>query len=215
MFYYLEGPVAVIEHNLAVVDVGGAGYACFTTMHTLSRLETGKKARLYTYCNIKEDIFDIYGFYDLSEKRFFQQLLTVSGVGPKAALSILSAGTPETLAVAIINNDERMLTMAPGIGKKLAQRVILELKDKIAKESAGLKSSGISAAIPGTGASGSKLNDVQSALAVLGLQPGGDSGRAARHGARTADGGGDHPQRAEEQLMRPVLNILAGLGRLL
>lgn len=168
MFYYLEGPITVVEQNLAVVDIDGAGYACFTTMNTLSHLEIGKKARLYTFCNIKEDIFDIYGFYDMREKRFFEQLLTVSGVGPKAALSILSSGTPESLAVAIINDDERALTMAPGIGKKIAQRVILELKDKIAKESVGLKSSGFSAAAPGAGATGTKLTDAASALAVLG-----------------------------------------------
>lgn len=168
MFYYLEGPVTVIEQNLAVIDIGGAGYACHTSMNTLSRLETGKKARLYTFCNIKEDAFDIYGFYDQSEKRFFEQLLTVSGVGPKAALSILSSGTPETLALAIINEDERSLTLAPGVGKKLAQRVILELKDKIAKETAGLKSSGFSTAPAAAGLSGSKLADASSALAVLG-----------------------------------------------
>ncbi len=168
MFYYLEGPISVIEQNLAVVDVNGAGYACFTTMNTLSHLELGKKARLYTFCNIKEDTFDIFGFYDMREKRFFEQLLTVSGVGPKAALSILSSGTPESLAVAIINDDERALTMAPGVGKKIAQRVILELKDKVAKESIGLKSSGFSQVSHGAGTTGSKLSDAASALGVLG-----------------------------------------------
>ena len=171
MFYYLEGVITIVEPNLAVVDAGGAGYACHTTTHTLSRLELGKKARLYTYCNIKEDAFDIFGFFDVSERRFFEQLLTVSGVGPRAALSILSSGTPETLAMAIINDDERMLTLAPGVGKKLAQRVILELKDKIAKESAGMKLSGLTPAAGGPGASGSKLNDASSALAVLGYSP--------------------------------------------
>jgi len=168
MFYYLEGSVTIIEQNLAVVDIGGAGYACHTSLHTLSHLETGKKARLYTYCNIKEDVFDIYGFYDQSEKRFFEQLLTVSGVGPKAALSILSSGTPETLAIAIVNEDERSLTLAPGVGKKLAQRVILELKDKIEKETKGLKTSGFSPVPDTAGLSGSKLADASSALAVLG-----------------------------------------------
>lgn len=137
-------------------------------MNTLSHLEIGKKARLYTFCNIKEDLFDIYGFYDMREKRFFEQLLTVSGVGPKAALSILSSGTPESLAVAIINDDERALTMAPGVGKKIAQRVILELKDKVAKESIGLKSSGFSQVSPGVGTKGAKLSDAASALGVLG-----------------------------------------------
>lgn len=168
MFYYLEGPITLLEQNLAVVDIGGAGYACHTSMNTLSHLETGKKARLYTYCNIKEDAFDIFGFYDMSEKRFFEQLLSVSGVGPKAALSILSSGTPESLALAIINNDERTLTMAPGVGKKLAQRVILELKDKIAKEAAGIKSTGFSPVQTGAGTPGTKLSDAASALAVLG-----------------------------------------------
>ena len=168
MFYYLEGPVTIIEQNLAVVDIGGAGYACHTSSNTLSRLETGKKARLYTCCNIKEDAFDIYGFYDQSEKRFFEQLLTVSGVGPKAALSILSSGTPETLALAIINEDESSLTLAPGVGKKLAQRVILELKDKIEKETKGLKVSGSNLVPDTAGAPGSKLKDASSALAVLG-----------------------------------------------
>lgn len=168
MFYYLEGNIALIEQNLAVVDVGGVGYACFTSMHTISRLEMGKKARLYTYCNIKEDAFDIYGFFDLSEKRFFEQLLSVSGVGPKAALSILSAATPEALAMAIISEDEKALTMAQGVGKKLAQRVILELKDKISKESGAVKSSGFGYASAGVGTPGTKLSDAQSALAVLG-----------------------------------------------
>lgn len=168
MFYYLEGQVTVIEPNLAVLDVSGAGYACYSTVNTLSRLETGKKARLYTYCNIKEDVFDIYGFYDLGEKRFFEQLLTVSGVGPKAALSILSSGTPETLALAIVSGDERALTLAPGVGKKIAQRVILELKDKIAKEKTDLKATGFNPLPTAAGMAGARLSDAASALAVLG-----------------------------------------------
>ncbi len=170
MFYYLEGVVAVLEPNLAVIDVGGVGYACFTTVTTISQLETGKKSRLYTYCNIKEDAFDIFGFYDQREKRFFEQLIAVSGIGPKAALSILSSGTPESLAVAIVSGDEKALMRSPGIGKKIAQRVILELKDKIAKEmpvSGGADYT--AAALSGVG--GTKLSDAQSALAVLGYSP--------------------------------------------
>jgi Holliday junction DNA helicase RuvA len=166
MFYYLEGVVTVIEQNLAVVDVGGAGYACHTTMHTLSRLETGKKARLYTYCNIREDAFDIYGFGDPGERRFFEQLLTVSGIGPKAALSILSSGTPETLALAIVTGDDKALTLAPGVGKKIAQRVILELKDKLAKDAPAL--SGGPAFAPPPPGGPAHVSDAASALAVLG-----------------------------------------------
>ena len=168
MFYYLEGTVTVIGQNLAVIDINGAGYACMTTSSTLSRLETGKKAKLYTYCNVKEDAFDIYGFYDLSEKRCFEQLLSVSGVGPKAALSILSSATPETLALAIINDDESALTIAPGVGKKLAQRIMLELKDKVSKEIPALKASGYVPPSNAANGPGAKQRDAAAALAVLG-----------------------------------------------
>ena len=167
MFYYIEGVVTVIEQGLAVVDAGGVGYACYTTMNTLSRLETGKKARLYTYCNIKEDAFDIYGFYDVNEKRCFEMLLTVSGVGPKAALAMLSANSPEGIAMAVISEDEKALTAAQGVGKRLAQRVILELRDKISTEYSGIPSgkSGqtVSAAMPGA-----KVTEAAAGLAVLG-----------------------------------------------
>jgi len=168
MFYYLEGMVTIIGQNLAVIDTGGAGYACMTTIATLSRLEVNKKARLYTYCNIKEDAFDIYGFFDLSEKRCFELLLGVSGVGPKAALSILSSATPESLALAIVGDDEAALTIAPGVGKKLAQRIILELKDKVSKETAALKTSGYVPPRGDTSQPGSKQRDAAAALTVLG-----------------------------------------------
>jgi Holliday junction DNA helicase RuvA len=139
-----------------------------TTLNTLSRLETGKKARLYTFCNIKEDAFDIYGFFDMSEKRCFELLIGVSGVGPKAALSILSSNSPESLALAIISDDETALTIAPGIGKKLAQRIILELKDKVSKEAAALKPSGYVPPRGDAGQPGSKQRDAAAGLAVLG-----------------------------------------------
>ena len=168
MFYYLEGIVAITGQNLAVIDINGAGYACMTTLNTLSRLETGKKARLYTYCNVKEDAFDIYAFYDVSEKRCFELLIGVSGVGPKAALSILSACTPESLALAIISDDETALTIAQGVGKKLAQRIILELKDKVSKETAALKAGGYSPPRDSAGQPGAKQRDAAAALAVLG-----------------------------------------------
>ena len=168
MFYYLEGKVALLEQNLAVIDVGGVGFSCNTTLNTMSRLQVGEKAKLYTYCNIREDAFDIYGFYDLSEKRCFEMLISVSGVGPKAALSILSSSTPEGLAMAVVNGDERVLTAAPGIGKRIAQRVILELKDKMSKESAALcAGDGPSVIRP----AGTAQNDAAAALAVLGFSP--------------------------------------------
>lgn len=137
MFYYVNGTVSHIEAQLAVIDCAGVGYACKTTNYTISMLKHGEAAKLFTYLNVREDAMDLYGFSALEELNLFQQLISVSGVGPKAALSILSATTPGNLALAIITGDERILTSAPGIGKKIAQRVILELKDKMAKQQGG------------------------------------------------------------------------------
>lgn len=130
-FHYLSGTVAAIEQNLAVVDCGGVGYECSTTAYTISQLRLGQVHKLYTHCNIREDAFEIYGFSTREEKRCFELLLSVSGVGPKAALNILSATTPSGFQLAVASGDERALTAAQGVGKKLAQRVLLELKDKL------------------------------------------------------------------------------------
>lgn len=167
MFYYLEGNVALIEQGTAVIDVGGAGYLCRTTINSLSHLEVGKRVRLYTYCNIREDAFDIYGFWDMREKRCFELLLSVSGVGPKGALSILSSVTPEDLAMAIATDNEKALTVAPGIGKRIAQRIILELKDKVASE---VTVNDYGSATPLQAGDGiSVIADAQEALLVLGF----------------------------------------------
>jgi len=131
MFYYLYGEITVLEENLAVVDCGGVGYGCRTSGYTLSRLKVGQKAKLYTYCNIREDAFDIYGFSTKEELRCFEMLLGVTGVGPKAAQAILSAVSPDRFTLAVMTQDEKALTAAQGVGKKLAQRIILELKDKM------------------------------------------------------------------------------------
>lgn len=173
MFYYLEGVVTIMQAGLAVIDIGGVGYACHTTMNTLSYLETGKKARLYTYCNVKEDAFDIFGFYDIAEKRCFELLITVSGVGPKAALAILSVVTPDELTMAIITDNDKALTAAQGVGKRIAQRVILELKDKITKESESLAFPSASS-VKGSAVMGQagKLSEATAALLVLGYAQG-------------------------------------------
>jgi Holliday junction DNA helicase RuvA len=167
LFYYIEGKTAVVEPNLAVIDCGGVGYAVNTTAYTISRLKIGESARLYTYVYIREDAFDIYGFASLSEKRSFEMLLGVSGVGPKAALNILSSTTPENLAMAIVAGDDKALTAAPGIGKKIAQRVILELKDKMLKETEGVAQKGTGGFAAPQGES-TKLGDAVAALTVLG-----------------------------------------------
>lgn len=168
MFYYVSGTVAHIEPYLAVIDCGGVGYACRTTSYTLSVLKKGEKAKLYTYLNVREDAMELYGFSSGEELNLFQQLTSVSGVGPKAALSILSSSTPANLALSIITGHEKALTCAQGIGKKIAQRVILELKDKLSK---GQTISGAGEVYGGTGVTvipENKLSEASAALAVLG-----------------------------------------------
>ena len=166
MFYYLNGVVAEMEANLAVIDCGGVGYACATTNYTLSQLKKGERAKLYTYMNVREDAVELFGFASQSELHSFKLLLGVSGVGPKAALSILSANTPANLAMAVVMGDEKALTAAPGIGKKIAQRIILELKDKLAKEQSSF--SGDSGAILPVAVPDDKIREAGAALAVLG-----------------------------------------------
>ena len=157
---------------MAVIDCGGVGYACRTTSFTLSRIKTGEKAKLYTYLSVREDAMDLYGFSSQEERRLFQLLTSVSGVGPKAALAILSSSTPENLALSIITGDEKALTAAQGVGKKIAQRVILELKDKLAKgqsiSAAGENISGPAVTVIPQ----NKLSEASAALAVLGYSQG-------------------------------------------
>ena len=168
MFYYLDGTVAEILPYLAVIDCGGVGYACKTTNTTLAQLKKGQRGKLYTYLDVGENAFGLYGFATANELNSFKLLLGVSGVGPKAALAILSANTPEGLAMAIVTEDAKSLTAAQGIGKKIAQRIILELKDKMAKETAGgLDFSGGKGA-PAPAMFTSKATEAAAALAVLG-----------------------------------------------
>ena len=168
MFYYVSGVVAHIEPYLAVIDCGGVGYACKTTSYTISALKKGEKGKLFTYLNVREDAMELFGFATQEELNLFQQLISVSGVGPKAALSILSSNTPANLALFIITGDEKALTCAQGIGKKIAQRVILELKDKLAK---GQTINAAGESYGGTGVTiipENKSSEAAAALAVLG-----------------------------------------------
>ena len=165
MFYHIEGTLAEVGQNLAVIDCGGVGYGLNVTLNTLSCIKPGERTKLYVSESVKEDAFDLYGFYTKSEKRCFEMLISVSGIGPKAALSILSANTPEGLALAIMNNNEKALTIAPGIGKKIAQRVILELKDKISKDTGPAE---LQIPVVNTPAEGGAVNDAVTALTVLG-----------------------------------------------
>ena len=172
MFYYINGVVAELEPNLAVVDCGGVGYALNTTAYTIGQLKIGEKAKLYTYLNVREDCFELFGFAGKSEKRCFELLLGVSGVGPKAALSILSVTSPEALIMNIASGNDKALTAAPGIGKKIAQRIVLELKDKLAGEAGQSISPDAELAVPASaGGGGGKRADAEAALAVLGYAP--------------------------------------------
>ena len=134
MFHHLEGTVTDLTGEKTALDCGGIGFYILITPNTASMLKNGEKAKLYISESLGEDHFDLYGFPTLNEKRYFELLTTVSGVGPKAGMSILSYNSPESITGAIVNNNESAFTACPGIGKKTAQRIILELKDKISKE---------------------------------------------------------------------------------
>ena len=162
MFYYVDGTVSVLQQGLAVVDCGGVGYACHASQNTIGKLKTGEKARLLTWLNVREGVFELYGFIDEEEKSCFLMLTSVNGVGPKAALSILSVAPPDRLALSIITGDEKMLMQAPGIGKKIAQRIVLELRDKMSKEQLETASAAVAAAAVSGG-----VNHTQEAVAAL------------------------------------------------
>ena len=168
MFYYLDGTVAEILPGLAVIDCGGVGYACKTTNNTLAALKKGQRGKLYTHLNVGEGIFELYGFAAQNELNSFRMLIGVSGVGPKAALAILSSATPEALAMAVVTEDAKALMAAPGIGKKIAQRIILELKDKMARENAGGLDLSGGKGVPAAPLFASKATEAAQALAVLG-----------------------------------------------
>lgn len=167
MFYYLRGQVALIELNLVVLDCGGVGFSVNTTTNTISRLHVGEEARLFTHCVIREDAFDIYGFAQKQELETFKLLISVTGVGPKAALAILSSVTPDGLQMAVVTQNEKMLTAAPGVGKKIAQRILLELKDKMGAVTELDLSGDTSVTVAPIGP-GSKATEAVQALQVLG-----------------------------------------------
>ena len=148
MLYYVSGPVTVLEPGLAVIDCGGVGYGCRITAYTAGQLKLNQNARLYVTESIREDAFDLYGFISKEEQRCYELLTSVNGVGPKAAMAILSAGGPQNFTLAVMTGNEKMLTAAPGIGKKIAQRIILELKDKVGGGSAELDFTAGPAATP-------------------------------------------------------------------
>ena len=196
MFYYLEGTVAHIAPYLAVIDCGGVGYGCRITAYTAAQLKLGKSARLYITESIREDAYDLYGFIDKEEKRCYELLTSVTGVGPKAAIAILSAG-PQNFTLAVMTGDEKLLTAAQGVGKKLAQRIILELKDKIGGGTMEIDfSAGSPAAVPVQ--SGNTIALATAALQELGYSP------AEIHNALK----GADPNATTEELVRHALRAM-------
>ena len=167
MLYYVSGMVTVLEPGLAVIDCGGVGYGCRVTAYTAGQLKLNQNAKLFITESIREDAFDLFGFISREEQRCYEMLTTVNGVGPKAAMAILSPG-PQNFTLAVMTGDEKMLTAAQGVGKKLAQRIILELKDKIGGGTAQLDFSMPVAAAP---AAQGNLQLATAALQELGYTP--------------------------------------------
>ena len=176
MFYYISGKLARLENGIAVIDVGGVGYKLTISGTTYDAMPPNRSLKepptvlLYTYMAVREEGIELFGFASETELSSFKLLISVSGVGPKAAMSILSLLSPEKFALAVCTEDKKTIAKANGIGPKTAARIILELKDKLMKEHAGEEPSGtaaIAAPAQAAGARG-KLTEATDALIVLG-----------------------------------------------
>lgn len=165
MFSYIKGVVTEKYENCLSLENNGIGYKIHTSLNTLQNVEKGKTYQIHTFVYVREDILDIYGFSEAEEVNMFLKLISISGVGPKAALSILSALTPSKFALAVITNDTKSITMAQGVGVKLAGRIILELKDKMKKDEIKLDGEML---YNEDFSSSDKLNEAVNALMVLG-----------------------------------------------
>ena len=167
MLYYVSGQVTVLEPGLAVIDCGGVGYGCRITAYTAAQLKLNQPAKLFITESIREDAYDIYGFSSREEQQCYALLTSVNGVGPKAALAILAAG-PQNFTLAVMTGDEKLLTAAQGVGKKIAQRIILELKDKVGGTTDVLDFTGPTVSAP---VSGNNTALANAALQELGYSP--------------------------------------------
>lgn len=195
MIYSLRGTLTHTEAGAAVVECGGVGYRCLTTANTLRALpKAGEEVFLYTHLNVREDALDLFGFAEEAEAVCFRMLIGVSGVGPKAALSILSNTTPDHFAFAVASGDAKALTKAPGIGIKIAQRIVLELKDKVGAAASAAPGDAPMAPLP-QGAPEEAVN----ALLVLGYSNAEAAGAVGRL----------DPTLPVEELIRQSLRLLA------
>lgn len=170
MFYHINGELVAVESNMAVIDCNGVGYCLTISLNTQRYLKNpGQKVKLYTHFAVREDGVELFGFYDLEERDTFKLLITVSGVGPKAAISIMSALTPESFARAVLNGDTKLISKAQNVGAKTAARIVLELKDKIAK-SVSVSDDGEIVVPEVLNAGVEKVSEAQNALMVLGYK---------------------------------------------
>ena len=200
MLYSVRGRLIHMEEGLAVVECSGVGFALKTTNNTLSKLPSlQSEVMLYTYFMVREDATELFGFYDQGELACFKMMLTVSGVGPKAALAILSQLSPEKFALCVATGDVKSITRAPGVGPKLANRLILELKDKVQNEQIA-KGVGMDDIPAPAVLAGANLQEAISALVVLGY---------SQSEATSALGKLD-PNLSVEELIRQGLKRIAG-----
>lgn len=199
MLYYVSGTVTLLEPGLAVIDCGGVGYGCRITAYTAGQLKLNQQAKLFITESIREDAFDLYGFSSREEQRCYELLTSVNGVGPKAAMAILSAGSPQNFTLAVMTGDEKLLTAAQGVGKKIAQRIILELKDKLGGGSLDFSSSAAPTLPVQTGN--------QAALAHAALQELGYSPAEISQALKGAD-----PNASTEELVRYALRAMVMKG---
>lgn len=200
MIYSVTGRVVHLEQELAVIECGGVGYACRTTLNTAGKIQNTKdEVTLFTVLNVREDAVELFGFATHDELNCFKLLTSVSGVGPKNALGILSAMTPQAFALAVATEDAKTITKAKGVGPKLAQRIVLELKDKLRKETALTGAVQITDTAVAGGAS--NVSEAISALTVLGYtQP--EAAKALS---------GSDPSMEVEELIKYALKRFASL----
>lgn len=170
MYYYLKGELEYREGNVCVIDCGGVGYKLTVSMNTANAMlsKIGKQVKLYTHLAVREDGIELFGFGSCEERECFHKLIGVSGIGPKVALSILSTHTPDKLAFAIASEDVALIAKTPGIGKKTASRIILELKDKLTMETSEDTYSNQSISAPVLSGKNTNLSEAMEALMVLG-----------------------------------------------
>ncbi len=201
MIYFIKGELLTTEPGAIIVDTGSIAYKLFVSDNTIAAFASkmGSEIRVYTYLSVREDAMDLYGFHSLEEKNTFNMLISVSGVGPKAALAILSIMTPSVFAMAVNSGDAKAISKANGVGPKTAARVILELKDKLTKELGNITVIESVAETLKSSKDMSKYSDALNALIVLGY---------SRTEAANAMKGLDYPSLSLEDLITAALKNL-------